>query len=400
MQTTRFIKNIMVWPRRVLTFAFAVFLVLALSPRLPVSGQQLPQETTPAAAEGPEQLQQLVAPIALYPDALVAQILGASTYPTEVVQADRWLQQHSHLQGEQLAAAVDQQSWDPSVKALTAFPSVLANLDKNLSWTEALGAAYFNQQQDVLDAVQVMRQRAEAAGNLGTTPQERVVNEGPTIVIEPAYPDVCYVPLYDPWVVYGAPFAPYPGYFYDGWYGPPFISFGPAIGLGFFGGFHWGWPAWGFNWGRRVVVFNHNTYVSRSPFFFHREPFIGARGIVPRTQSVPSSRFGNGGTNRGAVGPRTNLIPRPGALSGARAGAIGRGPAPAAGRASFGRNGQPSFGSGGARTGPIGRGPISSGAPGAGRASFGSGGRPNFGGGSRGGGSRGGGSRGGGGRRH
>ena len=178
MQATRSIKNIMAWPRRVLTLAFAVFLFLALSPRLPVSGQQLPEETTPATAEAPEQLQQLVAPIALYPDALVAQILGASTYPTEVVQADRWLQQHSRLQGEQLAAAVDQQSWDPSVKALTAFPSVLANLDKNLSWTEALGAAYFNQQQDVLDAVQVMRQRAEAAGNLGTTPQERVVNEG------------------------------------------------------------------------------------------------------------------------------------------------------------------------------------------------------------------------------
>src|ERR1043166_2214600 len=129
----------------------------------------------------------MVAPIALYPDALVAQILAASTYPTEVIQADRWLQQHSYLQGEQLAAAVDQQSWDPSVKALTGFPSVLANLDENLSWTEALGDAYFNQQQDVLDAVQVMRRRAEDAGNLQTTPQERVVNEESTIVIEPAY---------------------------------------------------------------------------------------------------------------------------------------------------------------------------------------------------------------------
>ena len=119
-----------------------------------------------AGQETQAELQQLVAPIALYPDELIAQILAASTYPTEVVQADRWLQQHSNLQGEELAAEVDQQSWDPSVKALTAFPSVLSNLDTNLSWTSALGDAYFNQQQDVLDAVQVMRARAQSAGNL------------------------------------------------------------------------------------------------------------------------------------------------------------------------------------------------------------------------------------------
>jgi hypothetical protein len=131
MQLTTLGRIIMAWPRRVLTLAFAGVLVLALAPRLPVTSQQLPQETTPAAWETPEQLQQLVAPISLYPDALVAQILAASTYPTEVVQADRWLQQHPNLRGEQLAAEVDRQIWDPSVKALTAFPSVLTNLDKN-----------------------------------------------------------------------------------------------------------------------------------------------------------------------------------------------------------------------------------------------------------------------------
>ena len=108
-----------------------------------------------------EQLQQLVAPIALYPDELVAEILAASTYPTEIVEAERWLQQNSSLKGAQLAGEVDKQSWDPSVKALTQFPSVLANMDKNLSWTSALGDAYFNNQQDVLNAVQVMRQRAQ-----------------------------------------------------------------------------------------------------------------------------------------------------------------------------------------------------------------------------------------------
>ena len=113
-----------------------------------------------AAQQTPEQLQQLVAPIALYPDALVAQILAAATYPDQVVEADRWLQQHTDLQGQQLGQEVDKQPWDPSGKALVEFPSVLANMDKNLSWTSSLGDAYVNQQQDVMDAVQVMRDRA------------------------------------------------------------------------------------------------------------------------------------------------------------------------------------------------------------------------------------------------
>src|SRR2546430_4333938 len=122
--------------------------------------------TQVVAQQSPEDLDQLVAPIALYPDALVAQILAAATYPTEVVEADRWMQQNPGLQGDALAQAVDPQSWDPSVKALTQFPSVLAMMDKNLSWTSSLGDAYVNRQQNVLDAVQVMRQRAQQAGNL------------------------------------------------------------------------------------------------------------------------------------------------------------------------------------------------------------------------------------------
>src|SRR5208282_4205972 len=109
-------------------------------------------------------LQRLVAPIALYPDSLVAQILAASTFPEEVVEADRWVQDHPDLKGDALGKAVDEQPWDPSVKALTAFPSVLGNMDKNLSWTSTLGDAYYNQQQDVMDAVQVMRHKAEQAG--------------------------------------------------------------------------------------------------------------------------------------------------------------------------------------------------------------------------------------------
>src|ERR1700680_2604480 len=138
----------------------------------------------------PELLQQLVATIALYPDSLVAQILGASTFPEQVVEADRWVQAHPDLKGQELGNEVDQQPWDPSVKALAAFPSVLGNMDKNLSWTSSLGDAYYNQQQDVMDAVQVMRHKAEAAGALKTTPQEVVQEEGPDIDIEPAAPDV------------------------------------------------------------------------------------------------------------------------------------------------------------------------------------------------------------------
>ena len=125
--------------------------------------QSTEQSPVQAAQQTPEELQQLAAPIALYPDALVAQILAAATYPAEVVEAERWMQQHSDLKGQQLAQAVVQQSWDPSVKAVAQFPSVLGNMDKNLSWTSSLGDAYGNQQQDVLDAVQTMRKRAQGS---------------------------------------------------------------------------------------------------------------------------------------------------------------------------------------------------------------------------------------------
>src|SRR5258707_8754060 len=125
------------------------------------TGQSNTQSTTPPAKQSPQELQQLVAPIALYPDALVAQILAASTYPAEIVEAERWMQAHSSLKGDALAQEVNKQSWDPSVKALTQVPAVLGNMNKNLSWMSALGDAYENQAQDVLNAVQVMRQRAQ-----------------------------------------------------------------------------------------------------------------------------------------------------------------------------------------------------------------------------------------------
>ena len=166
-------------------------------------GGQAPAQAPPYTPQAPAQLQQLVAPIALYPDSLVAQILAASTFPEQVVEADRWVQANPDLKGDALGKAVDQQPWDPSVKALTAFPSVLGNMDKNLSWTSSLGDAYYNQQQDVMDAVQVMRKRAEDSGNLKTTPQQTVTTQGSTVIIQPATPDVVYVPAYNPWLVYG-----------------------------------------------------------------------------------------------------------------------------------------------------------------------------------------------------
>jgi hypothetical protein len=237
--------------------------------------------------ESPEHLQELVAPIALYPDALVAQILAASTYPTEIVEADRWMQQHPSVEKQALAQAVDQQSWDPSVKALTQFPSVLANMDKNLSWASELGDAYVNDQQSVLDAVQTMRRRAQQAGNLKTTSQESVSTQGQTIVIQPANPQIVYVPTYDPWLVYGSPLVAYPGWYaYPGLYAVgPGISFGFGFGVGFFAGFGWGWHHWGADWDHRRLIYNRNVYVSHSRTFIDRNHFYrggpGFRGGRP-----------------------------------------------------------------------------------------------------------------------
>ena len=156
------------------------------------STQAAPEEYAPLTAD---ELDALVAPIALYPDALVAQVLGAATFPYEIVDAAFWMKDNSSLTGEALAKAVDQQSWDPAVKALTQFPSVLDNLAKNLAWTSSLGEASATQQQDVMDAIQRMRAKAQAAGTLKSGTEIKVVQEAPqTIVIQPANPQIVYVP--------------------------------------------------------------------------------------------------------------------------------------------------------------------------------------------------------------
>src|SRR5579864_2398980 len=269
-----------------------------------------------AAQQSQQQLQQLVAPIALYPDGLVAQILAAASYPDQVVEAQTWLEKHKNLTGDKLAKEVNKQHWDASVKALTQFPAVLANMNQNLAWTSELGDAHLNQQQELTQAIQTMRQRATQAGNLQTTPQEKVSTKGQTIVIEPSAPDVVYVPEYDPWLVYGAPLAvfpgwyPYPGLFLDG----PGIGFGLGFGIGLFAGYGWGWHHWGYDWhhdGR--VVYNHNTYISHSRTIVNRNSFNSGRGNFNHGSNFHGGSFGgregfhggntshiSGGTHSGA----------------------------------------------------------------------------------------------------
>ncbi len=241
----------------------------------PENGQQAPAPQ--GQPLGADQLGQLVAPIALYPDSLIAQILAAATYPTQVVEADRWRESQGNAPAEQIAAGANEQQWDPSVKALTAFPSVLSQLDKNLQWTTDLGNAYYNQPQDVMDAVQRMRQEAQQSGNLQSNQQQEVSNDGGDIAIAPANPDVVYVPVYNPWIVYGSPLVAFPGYYYAA---PPglFVGVGFGYGIGFgwgipirpWGPWGWGWHTWGCGWHNGAVVYNRSTYITRSTTVINR----------------------------------------------------------------------------------------------------------------------------------
>ena len=273
---------------------------------------------TPPAPEQPQQLDQLVAPIALYPDALIAQILAASTYPAEIVETERWMQAHSSLKGDPLAQEVDKQPWDSSVKALTQFPAVLANMDKNLSWTSALGDAYENQPQDVLNAVQVMRQRAQQAGNLKSTAQETVTTEGQTIVIQPASPDVVYVPEYDPWLVYGAPLVEYPGWVpYPGLFlAEPGFAWG--LGFGIFAGYGWGWHHWGADWHDHRLDFDHHAYISRS------RTFVGRGNVFHGGADFAHGGGFHGGPFHGFAGRHDQLGIHSGAFSGFDHGGVAR----------------------------------------------------------------------------
>jgi len=221
-----------------------------------------------------EALDQLLAPIALYPDSLVAQILMASTYPLEIVQAERWAKQNKSLKGDALTAALEKQNWDPSVKSLVNFPQVLQMMNEKVDWTQKLGDAFLAQQKDVMDTIQNLRKKAQAEGNLKTNKEQKVIveKETQTIIIEPSNPQVIYVPTYNPTVVYGTWWYPaYPPYYY---YPPGYVagatlfSFGVGVTIGAAWGYAWG----GCNWGRGDVNININrntninTKIDRSKY--------------------------------------------------------------------------------------------------------------------------------------
>lgn len=244
--------------------------------------QQPPPEPAPPPGQpapasqllsGP-QLETLVAPIALYPDNILSQVLAASTYPLEIVEAQQWLQQHKTLTGQKLVDEAKKQNWDPSVQALVVFPDILTRLNQDIQWTTDLGNAFLAQQTDVMAAVQRLRQRAQANGKLQSGPQQTVTTETqngqPAIQIAPADAGMIYVPYYNPEWVWGPPvYCCYPPLFYPaigigwGWY--PGIDLGFYFGgaWGLWGGFGWGW---GFNWFGGGIILNVG--------FFHRFGFV------------------------------------------------------------------------------------------------------------------------------
>jgi Protein of unknown function (DUF3300) len=285
--------------KQTMALFLACSLVVATCPLDGVAQSSLAAAPQQATGQSSDRLEQLVAPIALYPDALVAQILAGATYPTQIVEADRWLKGNSNLTGEQLGTAVDAQPWDESVKALTQFPSVLDNMSTNLSWTSALGDAYFNEQEAVTAAVQKLRMQAKDAGNLKTTKEQTVTTQAQTIVIQPANPQVVYVPVYNPTVVYGYPVATYPGYSSADLATAAIISFGVgmAVGAAVWGGNRccgWGWNSWGYNWHGGNVVYQRNVYVSRSNVYVNRNSYYRHPNNYPR----PTPYGGNTKINR------------------------------------------------------------------------------------------------------
>jgi hypothetical protein len=254
-------------PIMVLLFSSVPLAAMAQTPR---------PATAPAEALlKTEELDQLVAPIALYPDTLLSQVLIAATYPLEVVQADRWASQNKNLKGNQLKAEVDKQSWDPSVKSLVATPSVLTMMSQQLDWTQKLGDAVLAQQPDVMDAIQRLRSKAHANNKLPSTKEQKVMvrqeQNKQVIVIEPTDPETLYVPYYDPAVVYGEwPYPAYPPYY---WPAPGYIATGVlATGIAFGAGYalarwRYGNNIWGggVNWGNNNLIVNRPIDINRLP---------------------------------------------------------------------------------------------------------------------------------------
>jgi uncharacterized membrane protein YgcG len=258
--------------KKVFTYLLSVLLITTTVPGVVAVGQESQAASTSSSYTGQgapqteQELDALVAPIALYPDALVAQILTAATFPDQIAVANYWLQQNKDLTGSALMQAVNKQSWDPSVKALTQFPTVLNNMAQNLSWTSQLGDAYHNQQQQVMAAIQKLRAQAKAAGNLKTTPQQTVKTEtqGGTqvIVIQPTNPQIVYVPQYNPTVVYGTTYTT-PGYSTADVVATSLLSFGAGIAVGAMmsgGCCGWGYSSWSCNWYHGAAYYGYHPY--------------------------------------------------------------------------------------------------------------------------------------------
>lgn len=277
--------------------------------------QSVQSNTSPQAAKVPaEQLDSLVAPIALYPDPLLAQVLAASTYPLELIQLQQWLVKNKGVTDKALADAVAKESWDPSVQALAALPEVVDRLANDIQWTADLGNAFLSQQSDVMQAVQRMRKKAQDKGTLKSTEQQtvetKVIQSEPVIVIQQANPKVVYVPSYDPLVVWGAPYYPYPPIYYPpaGYYAAGLaISFGVGVAMGAFWSGGWGW---GCGWGgnnditvNRNNNFNRNASVGGGNRISNRPGGGNGIGQGNRPSNLPAGGTGIGQGNRASTLP-------------------------------------------------------------------------------------------------
>jgi hypothetical protein len=290
--------------KQLLSTTLSLLLVVASAP-FEAGAQQQPGYSGQGAPLSADELQQLAAPIALYPDALVAQVLAASTFPDQVAFANDWLHQNSNLTGATLMQAVDAQTWDPSVKALSQFPSVLDNMAKNLSWTSALGEAYHTQAADVMTAIQVLRAKAQAAGNLKSGSQIVVVQQAPqTIVIQSANPQVVYVPQYNPTVIYGTPYVT-PGYSAGTVAAVGILAFGAGIAVGAMmsnGCCGWGYSSWNCGWhSTTAVVYRGGAYYGNSAW--HGGYYGAAR--VGTAYNPSTGTYARGGTVATPYGTRS-----------------------------------------------------------------------------------------------
>jgi hypothetical protein len=300
-----------------------------------IAQKETPPQTEPAPKIAPDQLDSLVAPIALYPDSLLAQVLAASTYPLEIIQLQQWLVKHKDLKDKALADAVKRESWDPSIQAMAALPDVVKQLADNIKWTAELGDAFLAQQSDVMDAVQRMRAKAKDTGKLKSSEQmkveTKVVESKNVVVIEQSNPQVVYVPSYDPVVVWGAP----PVYAYPPVYYPPAgyyaagmaLSFGVGVAMGAMWSGGWGWNCgWG---GNNEININNNNNFNRNSNFNKTNARSGNnnwqhnpqhRGGAPYGDRGTANRFG--GTARGdslntrQTNARQNVSQRSGGQSG------------------------------------------------------------------------------------